>query len=152
MPRITLDGEISELIAFENIVPTGMEVSTETNTLYMTEAGAVPHLPEDGKVITLDPDAATTTEVASGVRLPVDIEYGCCGILYVLGQGEYEEGNPDAAPAKPNTGSLAAVNEDGTVAVLMEALNLPTSLEFIGTTAYIVTLDGEIWQIDELSR
>jgi sugar lactone lactonase YvrE len=87
-----------------------------------------PHIPENGKVLALDPDAATTTEVAWGMRLPDDIEYGCCGVLYVLSQGEFEEGNPDGAPAMPNTGSLVAVNGDGTVSVLMEELNLLTSL------------------------
>jgi hypothetical protein len=32
-----------------------------------------------------------------------------------------------------------------------EHLNMPTSLEVIGTTAYVVTLAGEIWRIDEIS-
>ena len=27
----------------------------------------------------------------------------------------------------------------------------PTSLEFIGNTAYIVTLSGEIWKLDSFS-
>jgi hypothetical protein len=30
-------------------------------------------------------------------------------------------------------------------------LNQPTSLEFIGNTAYVVTLGGEIWKIDGVS-
>src|SRR5262249_54607627 len=47
--RVTLDGEVTELIAFDNIVPTGLAVSG--NTVYMAEAGPVPHLPEDGKVV-----------------------------------------------------------------------------------------------------
>src|SRR5512132_3991255 len=47
--RVTLDGEVSELIAFDNIVPTGLAVSG--NTIYMAEAGPVPHLPQDGKVV-----------------------------------------------------------------------------------------------------
>ena len=38
-----------ELIAFGNIVPTGLE--TRGNTVYMAEAGPVPHDPEDGKVV-----------------------------------------------------------------------------------------------------
>jgi hypothetical protein len=35
--RVTLDGEISELIGFNNIVPTGLAVAG--NTIYMAEAG-----------------------------------------------------------------------------------------------------------------
>jgi hypothetical protein len=30
-------------------------------------------------------------------------------------------------------------------------LDRPTSLEFIGNTAYVVTLTGEIWKIDGVS-
>jgi hypothetical protein len=30
----------------------------------------------------------------------------------------------------------------------MDGLDRPTSLEFIGDTAYVVTLTGEIWRID----
>ena len=33
----------------------------------------------------------------------------------------------------------------------MDPLDRPTSLEFIGTKAYVVTLTGEIWRIDGLS-
>ena len=41
--------------------------------------------------------------------------------------------------------------EDGTFTVVTGGLNRPTSLEFIGTTAYVVTLGGEIWKIDGVS-
>src|SRR6266567_3861023 len=46
--RVTLDGEITVLIAFHNIVPTGLEV--RGNTVYMAEAGPKPHRPQAGKV------------------------------------------------------------------------------------------------------
>ena len=42
--RVTLDGEINVFIAFDNIVPTGLEV--RGNTVYMAEAGPDPHLPK----------------------------------------------------------------------------------------------------------
>ena len=42
------------------------------------------------------------------------------------------------------------VNADGTF-TLVSGLNLPTSLEFIGNTAYVITLNGEIWKIDDVS-
>ena len=50
----------------------------------------------------------------------------------------------------PNTGSLVKVNRDGTFSVVADGLNQPTSLEFIGNTAYVVTLTGEIWKIDNV--
>ena len=42
------------------------------------------------------------------------------------------------------------VNRDGTFSVVADGLNQPTSLEFIGNTAYVVTLTGEIWKIDNV--
>jgi hypothetical protein len=36
---------------------------------------------------------------------------------------------------------------DGTFTVVIDGLNQPTSLEFIGKTGYVTTLGGEIWKI-----
>ena len=52
--RVTRGGDISELKAFGNIVPTGLEVRGET--IYMGEAGPIPHLPQNGKVVSFTPD------------------------------------------------------------------------------------------------
>jgi hypothetical protein len=60
-------------------------------------------------------------------------------------------GAPAGAPAQPNTGALVEVNGDGTFTVITGGLDLPTSLEFIGNTAYVVTFTGEIWKIDGVS-
>ena len=43
------------------------------------------------------------------------------------------------------------VNGDGTFTVIVEGLDRPTSLEFIGNTAYVVTLAGEILKITGVS-
>jgi hypothetical protein len=146
--RVTRDGEVSEVIAFDNIVPTGLAVSG--NTVYMAEAGPVPHLPEDGKVLSFKPKSPAATEVASGAPLLVDVEFGCGHRLYALSQGE-GSGNPAGSPALPNTGALVKVKGDGTFSVITDGLDRPTSLEFIGNTAYIVTLAGEIWKIKGVS-
>jgi sugar lactone lactonase YvrE len=146
--RVTLDGEISELIAFGNIVPTGLEVRGKT--IYMAEAGPVPHVPETGKVVAFRPTSTTVREVASGSPLLVDVEFGRGGRLYALSQGIFG-GGPAGAPALPNTGALVKVNRDGTFTVVIDGLNQPTSLEFIGNTAYVVTLGGEIWKIKGVS-
>jgi hypothetical protein len=85
--RVTLDGEVTVLIAFDDIVPTGLAVSG--NTVYMAEAGPVPHLPQDGKVVAFafGPKSPTATEVASGASLLVDVEFGRGRRLYALSQG-----------------------------------------------------------------
>ncbi len=145
--RVTLDGEISEFITFGNIVPTGLAVAG--NTVYMTQAGPVPHLPENGKVVSFTPSAAFT-EVASGVRLAVDVEFGRGRTLYALSQGFFPPGNPEGSPASPNTGALMRVNADGTATAVASGLDRPTSVEFIGNTAYVVTFPGEIWRIDDV--
>ena len=43
------DGNISEVIAFDDVVPTGLAISG--HTIYMTEAGPLPHQPKDGKIV-----------------------------------------------------------------------------------------------------
>jgi sugar lactone lactonase YvrE len=147
--RVTLDGEITELITFGNVVPTGLAV--HGNTVFMTQAGPIPHLPEDGKVVAFGPKSDSATEVASGASLLVDVEFGRGRSLYALSQGDFS-GDPEGSPALPNTGTLVKVNGDGTLAVIVDGLDRPTSLEFIGTTAYVVTLPGEIWKIDGAPR
>jgi hypothetical protein len=146
--QVTLDGEVAVLVAFDNIVPTGLEV--RGNTVYMAEAGPIPHLPQDGKVVSFEPNSPTATEVASGAPLLVDVEFGRGTLLYALSQGEWSGGDP-GSPALPNTGSLVKVNGDGTFTVITEPLDRPTSLEFIGNTAYVVNLTGEIWKVDRVS-
>jgi hypothetical protein len=46
--RVTLDGEITVLIAFDNIVPTGLAV--RGNAVYMAEAGPVPTCPRTARL------------------------------------------------------------------------------------------------------
>jgi hypothetical protein len=146
--RVTLDGQVTVLRAFGNIVPTGLEVRGKT--IYMAEAGPVPHVPETGRVVAFRPKSTTVREVASGSPLLVDVEFGRGSRLYALSQGIFG-GGPAGSPALPNTGALVKVNRDGTFTVVIGGLNQPTSLEFIGKTAYVVTLGGEIWKIKGVS-
>ena len=149
MLRVTLDGEITVSIQFDNIVPTGLEV--RGNRVYMAEAGPIPHLPENGKVVSFGPNSPTATEIASGAPLLVDVEFGPGNRLYALSQGIFPVGGDPGSPALPNTGSLVMVNGDGTFTVMTHPLDRPTSLEFIGNRAYVVTLTGDIWKIDGVS-
>jgi hypothetical protein len=151
--RVTLDGQVSAMIDFDNIVPTGLEVSGKT--ILMTEAGPNPHLPENGKVIAFGPEASSpddTSQVASGAPLLVDVEYGLGRSLYALAQGDFPVGSDDGSPALPYTGSLVEVNPDGTFTTIIEGLNQPTSVDFIGNTAYVISLAGDIWKIENVSN
>jgi hypothetical protein len=133
--------------AFDNIVPTGLAVSGKT--IYMAEAGPTPHAPDDGKIVAFDAQSPAAIQVASGAPLLVDVEFGRGRTIYALSQGVFP-GGPPATPALPNTGALVEVNGDGTFTVIVDELNQPTSVEFIGKSAYVVTLTGEIWRIDDI--
>jgi len=146
--RVTRDGEITELIAFGNVVPTGLAVSG--NSIYVAQAGPIPHEPEDGKVVVFGPKSTTATEVAAGARLAVDVEFGRGRTLFALSQGVWD-GPFEGTPALPNTGALVQVDRNGTFTVVAEGLDRPTSLEIINNTAYVVTIGGEIWTIDNIA-
>jgi len=156
--RVSLKGDISELIAFDDIVPTGLEVSGKT--VYIAEAGPIPHNPQDAKVVALRPKSTTATEVASGdpadvAGLTVDVEFGRGHQLYALLQGDWTlpvTDENEGMPASENTGELVKVEKDGTFTTVVDKLNQPTSLEFIGNTAFVVTLGGNVMRIDNVSR
>ncbi len=147
--RVSLGGAISELIQFDNIVPTGMAV--RGHTVYMSEAGPIPHNPDMGKVVSFGLHSPTATDVASGFSLIVDVELGRDGTLYALSQGDSPGNVPPASPAQPDSGKLLRVNRDGTFTVLVDQLNRPTSLHFVHDDALVVTLNGEVWKIDDVS-
>lgn len=141
---VTRDGEISIFRAFDNIVPTGLDVQGET--VYMAEAGPLPHLPEDGKVVAFGARSTGVTELAAGAPLLVDVKLGRGTTLFALAQGTWD-GVEAGEPALPNTGSLVRADGSGGFTTLMGGLDRPVSMELAGTTAYVVTLDGEVWAI-----
>jgi hypothetical protein len=146
--KVSLEGAIEELLAVGNTVPTGLEI--HGNTIFMAEAGPVPHLPVDGRVLSFNPGSNSTTEVAAGAPLLVDVEIGRGQRMYVLSQGVWV-GGPEGSPASPDTGSLAAVQDDGTFTAVVSGLDRPTSLEISGDTAYVMSLTGQIVRVDNLS-
>ena len=146
--RVDRDGAISTLLQLGNIVPTGLAV--RGNTIYMTEAGPIPHLPATGKVITFSLESPTGTEIAHGQPLMVDVEFGRGHKLFALSQGIGMPGAPPATPAEPNTGKFLRVNDDGSFTVIKDRIDRPTSLKFIGNTAYMVTFAGEVWKFENV--
>jgi hypothetical protein len=148
--RVDLHGNVSVLKSFGDVVPTGLAASA--GRVYLAELGPVPHTPETGKVVSFRPGHPASTEnVASGVSMVIDVEFGPRGKLYALSQGDFGGGDP-GAPATPNTGRLLRVNDNGTFTILASELNQPTSLHFVGDTALIVTLTGEVWEIRSVSE
>jgi hypothetical protein len=101
------------------------------------------------------------TEIASGGPLMVDVEFGRGRSLFGLSQGVWNGAYP-GSPASPGTGALLEVAWNGEFDEIasLDLAQPPTSLEVVGNTAYVVTLDdpftpmpeGEIWVIDNITN
>ena len=150
--RVKLNGDVSEVVTFGDIVPTGLALSE--NRVFMAEAGPVPHLPENGRIVSFKVKSPHPKEVAAGASLLVDVEFRHHD-LYALSQGFWDLDPTDPAnegkPASPDTGTLEKVNKDGSFTTVVGELDRPTSLEFIGKTAFVVTLTGKVLRIDNVS-
>jgi hypothetical protein len=139
--RVGLDGQIDVVLQLGNVVPTGLDLYW--GQVFMAQAGAVPHRPEDGVVVTFSVRCPEPEVIAAGGPLLVDVELGG-EALYALAQGDFPEGAEPGAPALPDTGLLLRADGKGGFDVLVEGLDRPTSLEVVHGRAYVVTLDGEV--------
>lgn len=146
---VALDGEVTEVAGYGNIVPTGLGMND--GTLYMTEIGVYPHTPEDGKVSTVDTETGETEVITSGYAYLIDIAWDEDGTAYVLSMGN-EVDETVQAPAFPFTGKLLRLEEDNTLTVLVDGFNLVTSLDISDGDAFIVGLTGEAWKVEDVSE
>jgi len=146
------NGSIHQVATFGNVVPTGLEVSK--GKVFITQAGPNPHRPQDGKVIALHRRSAPT-EVAGGASMLIDVERGPGGKLYALSQGQWDMVG-EGSPASPNTGRLVVVKHDGSLAPVRDSrgrelvLDRPTAMEFVGHTAYVVSVVGKVYKVSNL--
>jgi hypothetical protein len=146
---VSRDGSISELKGFGDVVPTGLAVHGDT--IYMAEAGPIEGGgPEIGKIVAIDPRSGAVSDVAASGPLMVDVEGGRGQTLFGLAQGTHSNTSA-GSPADPNTGELLQVDGHGGFSVVASGLDRPTSLEIIGNTAYIVSLTGQIWVVDDIA-
>jgi len=72
--HVTLDGKITIIRRFSDIVPTGLEARDDQ--VYMSHAGPVPHRPKNGKVLTFNSNSPGVRTIGSGAPLLVDVEFG----------------------------------------------------------------------------
>jgi hypothetical protein len=145
-------GSIHELATFGNVVPTGLE--TAFGLVLVTQIGPIPHRPEDGKVVAVR-SGREPREVAHGASMLIDVEWGPHGKLYGLSQGQWD-GVGEGSRALPNTGRLVVVGRRGDLTPVVDrrgqelALDRPTSVEFLGATAYVVSVTGDVYRVDGL--
>ena len=145
--QVTLDGRVRTVLQLGNVVPLGLDLVRRA--VYLALAGPVPHLPEDGQVLSFHVRSADPELVAWGGRLLIDVEAGR-HVLYALAQGDFPEGAPEGSAALPDTGQLLVADRDGGLDVVTGGLDRPTSLEVVDGNAYVVTYDGEVWRIEDL--
>lgn len=150
--HVTASGVITQRIQLENVVPTGMAV--RDGTVYVAQLGPIPHTPASGKITTfpLAGAAAVMKAAASGARMAVDVEFSSNGTMYALSQGVSPAGANPGEPAGPHTGALLRVLADGTMTTIVRSLDRPTSIDFIGESAYVTTMAGEVWKIANVSK
>jgi hypothetical protein len=147
--QISKHGKIRVARQFGDVVPTGLEV--RHNKIYMGEAGPVEDPGAIGKVISLNRHYHAKRVVASGDPLIVDVEFSKCGRLYALKNGDPVADAPAGTPAKSDTGAFLRV-KNGEFKTVLDDINLPVSVDFIGRSAYISTLTGEIWRVSNFEN
>jgi hypothetical protein len=149
---VSRHGSIHELATFGNVVPTGLE--TAFGRVFVTQLGPIPHVPEDGKVVALHA-GREPREVASGASMLIDVEQGPHGRLFGLSQGQWD-GVGEGSRALPNTGRLVVVGRHGELTPVVDrrgnelVLDRPTSVEFVGATAYVLSVTGDVYRVDGL--
>ena len=145
-------GSIDELATFGNVVPTGLEKND--GHVFVTQMGPIPHVPEDSKVVDLRAECEPR-EVASGASMLIDVERGPRGKLYGIAQGQWD-GVEEGSRAEPDTGRLVVVGRHGELRPVVDrrgqelVLDRPVSLEFVGHTAYVVSVTGVVYRVDNL--
>jgi hypothetical protein len=150
---VSRHGSIHEVATFGNVVPTGLETTT-AGRAFVTQMGPIPHAPEDGKVLAGGP-GLEPYKVASGASMLIDVERGPRGKLYGLAQGQWD-GVGEGSRAVPNTGRLVVVGRNGELTPVVDGrgqelvLDRPTSVEFVGNTAYVVSVTGDVYRVEGL--
>lgn len=139
------NGAVSILTSFDNVVPTGLEASG-TGPLHLTQFSSFPHTPEKSFLVAIGIPSGSTNTVAGGYSQLIDVENGPGGGTFVLQFGDTflsEDGDPF-------TGKILSLN-GSVLSPKVVGFMLPTSLDFSGDTAYVTTLLGEVWQIENFS-
>ncbi len=147
--RVALDGTVTILSTFDNIVPTGTDTGT-SGPVYNTWFSPFPHTPGSSKLQQIGYPTGSATELASGTQL-IDVHKGSDGKLYVLSMGEASaEGEESGLPSVPGTGQLMVL-EGNQLKTLVDGLNNPTSFALSGDTAYITSLVGDVTKVEGVS-
>jgi hypothetical protein len=146
------DGAIKQVATFGNEVPVGLE--TTAGQFFVTQLGPIPHLPENGKILSVA-KGGKPNPLASGATMLIDVEQGPRDALYALSQGQWD-GVGEGSRAEPDTGRLFMVGAKGELTPVLDGggqalvLDRPTSVEFVENTAYVVSVTGVVYRVEGL--
>lgn len=151
--RSTTGGAVSQVVEFpDHPVSTGIDITSD-GTIYVSYLGVGPFFPEDGKVVRVNPTTGVITQVAAGVAMLTDVEFGPGNQLYALQINDPQEAGE--AFFAPGTGKIVKVNGDGTMSPIVTGLSFPTFMLFDGDTAYVSNMGiapiGSIVKIENFS-
>lgn len=145
--RVTADGDISILVSYDNIVPTGL-ATKDSGPVLNTWFSPGPHNPGDSFLVSVGFPTGNVTKIADTYAQLIDVEFGPGGKTYVLQFGDQSFDETGDVPPPP--GRLLVL-DGGKLLPLVTGLTLATSLNFSGDTAYITSLTGELVKIDGVS-
>lgn len=143
---VTLDGDIDVLSQFGNVVPTGV-VSGATGPIYITFYSPAPHTTGTSSLVAVDAATGAVTTIDTGTEL-IGVDFSS-GTIYVVSMGD-EPTDPEGPPAEPFTGTLFRL-VNGQLIPVATGFMLPISLTISNNTAFIATLTGEVWKVENLS-
>ncbi len=159
--KVTTDGAISRLTEFPgHPVTTGIAQQGQSGPFYVTTLGQFPFAAADGNVFRVGVPTGDRTKVAGGVSSLTDVEFGPGGQLYALSFGEQATDPNAPAPWNFFSGKILKVDTaTGALTPIVTGFMFPTSLIFVGDTAYVSNggvsipglVDGEIWKIENFS-
>ena len=149
--RVTLYGTVTQMIQFGDVVPTGLAVSGKT--IYMAEPARFRTCHRAGRSSRSSPGRRARPRSPPALASPWTWSSAAGARCSRFRRDSSPAPTRAARECRPTpTPGAHAGERNGTMTTIGPAtLDQPTSLEIIGNTAYVVTLNGEIWKIDGIA-
>ncbi|MCP5096829.1 MAG: ScyD/ScyE family protein, partial [Chloroflexi bacterium] len=129
-------------------VPTGIE--RIGHEYFVTLTGGCPYPAGGGQLVAIDSNRNERI-VADGLNMPIDVTRGTDGTIWLL---EFALFRPDAScfsgmGYQANSGRLSRVATDGSVEIVLDGLNFPTSLLLLDNGSLLISqvFEGNIIEV-----